>query len=486
MAIDARTYSKGEVDMAKELYHLMMDIPYFREHPTQLKLIATEEEEFVRFTQMAILEKGTSKEAVLILGTLDEPALSQKVRESDLQNAKGALAASVRVMERLSETLDDGCVVLMNVCDRYGGGLGMEAGLQKIREMQEAGYTFRAALTTHDTLSRGEHAVFFGSQACLRPAVYIAGKQVRTPAFSQGLDPAYILSTVVRDLTLNAPMMEKSQSEVSEPIYVNRMIVPGGTEFTTAGWGYASFTTSSLSRSPVEYIRDLKEHVCASFAKAMDELNTKYAAYCLKQNHAFAPIDVKRKVYTWDEYLNELVTVRGYAMQSAIRSKKDDILRRDPDLSGEELRLRLVHYIYEEFRLADEPIVILYFEDLPMHRVDVTGTTAQQQNLMLAVTAAVYEVDPSIRRRFFYPEMSYHAYLSSSDDTRDLKEALKFIPEPEETWTDRIRMSDALGIPAANMGGTTMLVDGRYIFDRTYQLETVPKLMESAIRRILR
>lgn len=483
--IDGRTYSKGEVDTAKYLYNRFLELDYFKEHPCHLKLIATDEDEFVRFNQVAMIEKGESKEAVVLINTMDEPALSQTISTSDIENLKGALATSVVLAERLSKKMQEGRFLIYNICDRYGSHKGMEAAVRHMEALTEEGIRIRAVITTHDFLTRGDRYVYFGAQALLRPAIFVAGKAVRQAVFHKGLDPAYLLSTIVRDLTLNSPLMERMQGEVSEPIYVNRLIVPGGTEFTTSPWGYAAFTTSSLTRSPLDYMRDLKDIVKQSYQKAMDELNTKYATYCLKRNVDFSAMETVQKVYTWDEYLNELVTVHGNSILSNLRNKKQEIQQRNPELPDSALRLQLVQYLYDTFKLADEPIVILYFEDFPYHRVDITGMDQDQRDLMMAFTSAINRVDPKIKRRFFYPEMSYHSYVCATDDMRDLKESLKCIPQAEDRFLERIRLTNALSIPTVNVGGATVIRDGDYGFDKEYQMEIIPKLIEEAVLKLL-
>ena len=39
LEMDAITYTKGEVDMAKLLYNLFMELPYFKENPQNVKLV---------------------------------------------------------------------------------------------------------------------------------------------------------------------------------------------------------------------------------------------------------------------------------------------------------------------------------------------------------------------------------------------------------------------------------------------------------------
>ena len=56
--IDALTYDRGEVDIAKALYNIYLGLDYFKDHPENVKLLATDEDEFVRFNQMAMVQKG--------------------------------------------------------------------------------------------------------------------------------------------------------------------------------------------------------------------------------------------------------------------------------------------------------------------------------------------------------------------------------------------------------------------------------------------
>lgn len=485
LSIDALTYEKGEVDIAKTLYNMYLELDYFKENPNNVKLMATDEDEFVRFNQISIIEKGESKDVVLLINTIDEPQLSGKYSQSDVKIIKATLAATIAVADELSKIVQDGKVIILNLCDRYGKNKGIESAVKYLLELKDEGHTFKAAITTHNMLTNGEESIFFGAQAIIKPAIFVAGKTVRTPLYSEGLDPSYMLSTFARDLTLNSVLMDNYQNEVSEPIYVNRFIVPGGTEVQSSAWGYTSFMTSTVNQDLKAYMDNLKCIVKNSYQKAIEELNTKYANYCLKRNIPFSPLNTQPKVYTWDEYLNEVVTVRGNSVLSSLRNEVEEKLKRNPDLPISELRLRLVKGIYDNQKLADEPMIIIYFEEAPSQRVEITGTNDLQTNLMMAFTSAINNVNPSIKRRFFYPDMSYHSYLNLSEDYRDLKESLKFIPEANKEEYNKINYAAILSIPTINVGGINKIVDGEFTFDEEYHFKTLPQLLVEGIRRLL-
>lgn len=484
--IDALTYDRGEVDIAKALYNIYLGLDYFKDHPENVKLLATDEDEFVRFNQMAMVQKGDSKDVVLIINTIDEPQLTGKYSKSDVKIIKSTLASNVVVLDELSKTDFDGNVMILNICDRYGNNKGMESAVKYIMSMKEECYNFKAAITTHSFLTNGEEAIFFGAQAIIKPAIFVAGKTVRTLLFDEGLDPSYMLSTFARDLTLNSVLMDNYQNEVSEPIYVNRFIVPGGTEVQSSAWGYTSFMTSTVNQDLKAYMNNLKNLVINSYNKAIAELNTKYASYCLKRNIPFSPLKIRPKVYTWDEYLNEIITVRGNSVLSSLRNDVEDKINRSPDLPLSELRLQLVKNVYDKHKLADEPIIIIYFEEAPSQRVDITGTNTLQRDLMLSFTSAINTVKPTIKRRFFYPDMSYHSYLNLSEDYRDLKESLKFIPMARPEEYHRINNAAKLSIPTINVGGINKIQDGKFTFDEKYHFETYPALMIEGIKRLFK
>lgn len=485
LSIDALTYEKGEVDIAKTLYNMYLELDYFKENPNNVKLMATDEDEFVRFNQISIIEKGESKDVVLLINTIDEPQLSGKYSQSDVKIIKATLAATIAVADELSKIIENGKVIILNLCDRYGKNKGIESAVKYLMQLKDEGHTFKAAITTHSILTNGEESIFFGAQAIIKPAIFVAGKTVRTPLYSEGLDPSYMLSTFARDLTLNSVLMDNYQNEVSEPIYVNRFIVPGGTEVQSSAWGYTSFMTSTVNQDLKAYMDNLKCIVKTSYQKAIEELNTKYANYCLKRNISFRPLNTQPKVYTWDEYLNEVVTVRGNSVLSSLRNEVEEKLKRNPDLPISELRLRLVKGIYDNQKLADEPMIIIYFEEAPSQRVEITGTNDLQTNLMMAFTSAINNVNPSIKRRFFYPDMSYHSYLNLSEDYRDLKESLKFIPEANKEEYNKINYAAILSIPTINVGGINKIVDGEFTFDEQYHFKTLPQLLVEGIRRLL-
>lgn len=482
--IDALTYDRGEVDIAKTLYNMYLELDYFKEHPDNVRLMATDEDEFVRFNQVSIIDKGESKDAVLIINTIDEPQLSGKYSQSDVKIMKATLAATIAAADELSKIVEDGKIIILNLCDRYGKNKGIESAVKYLMDLKKDGYNFKAAITTHSFLTNGEESIFFGAQAIIRPAIFVAGKTVRTPLFNEGLDPSYMLSTFARDLTLNSTLMDNYQNEVSEPVYVNRFIVPGGTEVQSSAWGYTSYLTSTVNQDLKAYMNNLKMIVKSSYKKAIEELNTKYASYCLKRNIEFKPLNTRPKVYTWDEYLNEVVTVRGNAVLSALRNETEEKLKRSPDLPLSELRLRLVKNIYDNQKLADEPMIIIYFEEAPSQRVDITGTDELQRNLMMAFTSAINNVKPTIKRRFFYPDMSYHSYLSLSEDYRDLKESLKFIPEANKDEYNKINFAAKLSIPTINVGGINKISGGNFSFDEEYHFKTLPSLLVEGIRRL--
>lgn len=482
---DAITYTKGEVDMAKLLYNTFMEMDYYKENPQNLKLIPTDEKTILRFNQVSILEKGESKDAVLIVNTIDEPALSEKLSRLDIMSMKATTASLFKTMENLSNELKSGVVVLVNVCDRYGEHEGIKSISKFILDLKNQGYNFKALFQTSLYLTNGEEAVFFGSQAILRPSIFFAGKMARTTAFYDGIDPGYILSTIVRDITLNSELMDIYQNEVSEPIYVNRMLVPGGTEFQSSQFGYVSFTTTSVSHSIVGFMREFKRVLSESLKKSIDEINIKYAKYCLKRGIKFIPVKNMPKIYTWDQYLNEVSTVRGEIVKASLSNKFKNFCSREDDMNLSEIRLRMVRYLYDNFKTANEPVLILYLEEFPFHRVDITGTTDEQRDLMLAVASAINEIDPKIKRRFFFPEVSYSSFFDFTEDYRDLKSSTEFIPGEPKDHIKALDISRELSIPSVTMGAMTKLIDGEYIFDEDYHFRKLPSLMTESIKRLL-
>ena len=80
----------------------------------------------------------------------------------------------------------------------------------------------------------------------------------------------------------------------------------------------------------------------------------------MKRDIKFTPMKNMPKIYTWDEYLNEVATVRGEVVNASMKNKFKVMENREDDVNPSEIRLRMVRYLYDNFRTANEPVLILY------------------------------------------------------------------------------------------------------------------------------
>lgn len=480
--IDARTFTRGEVDIAKKLYNSFLEIDYLKDFPLNNKLVATDEEDLVRFNHMALLEKG-GKDLVVLVNVLDDPPISPKFDNCDIFNTKAMLFNSKVIFNELSKTLNNGNFLVINICDRFGHNLGIEKAVNTLIEFLDRDYSIKALITTNDYTTLSGNAVFFGCQGIYRPAVFVGGKIVRTSELYKGLDPAGVLSSIIRSLTLNISCMDTLQNEISEPIYVSKLLVPGGNELSTQEWGYASFVTSSVTRNPSDYLLDFKNYVEKSYNLYLNEMNSKISSYLYKRKVDFKENELTPKVYTWSEYLNELITIRGNTVLTAINNRINQILNNNSDISEDELRLLAVRYVYDNFKISDKPVIIVYYDALPENRVDITGKTDAERELMTSVTRALNLVDSSIKKRFFYPEQSFQSYFNISDEFRDLKNLIKDLPYARKSYEDRIRNAEKLNIPTVNIGGV-FGVDCCDI-DKDYLFEKIPNIIIKTIEKLL-
>ena len=191
---------------------------------------------------------------------------------------------------------------------------------------------------------------------------------------------------------------------------------------------------------------------------------------------------------TYEEMEAELIKAHGSEYTAHMVEFKDDLLL-DASL---DLRMYAARVVEEAWKwMPDQsPAIIIFYSSLYSPRIEVTGETEDERNLIEALDSAVKTVQPGydepIVVRSFFPYISDMSFVALSDDD----EALDFASRNNPSWGTKFFVDyqeiRELNVPVINIGPYGLDAHKRYErMEIDYSVKIVPNLTYEVIRNVL-
>ena len=522
---------QGETNCARYIYEYYMGLDYFQRHPEQARLIQTENDFVERHSAYAYVKgtKGTSSRTVILIGHIDTVGvddygvfrdfafdpdhLPEKLLELDIGeevradiasgeymfgrgalDMKSGVAGHMYLIKYFSEHPEelDGNLIAYAECDEEDNSHGILTGLKEFKRLKEKERfdyiaCINADYSTGYNLADINRYIYFGSIGKLLPSFYVRGKETHVGQAYGGLDPNLILSELTRLMELNTDLCDEAQGEVTvPPISLKQADFKEGYTVQTALAGYAYYNFFTHSMSPVGVMAVSRQKAVEAFGNVIRHVNASYRRYCEKSHVDYEPLPWKSRVYTWEEYCDYLERRRGPEFREHIFRFAQQLNADEPAL---DLRLFSVRVIEEACRWDEDksPMIVVFFGSIFSARIEMTGKTEKEKELLAAVERAVQTVQPvcvnPIQIRMFYPYISDSSFMAISDDVSTIAAMGKNMPSWKTKYFYDVDLVREINVPVVNIG--TFGKDGHKVTERVhmkYTFEHVPNMTYLTIR----
>ena len=526
----------GESAVARYVGDYYMSLPYFQAHPDQVMVFQTKNDFVERHSTIAYVKgtKGNSNKTIILLGHIDTVGVDDFAQYRDYAfdtehlpevlkehfdlpqhviddidsgefmfgrgalDMKSGVAGHMVIMKYFSEHPEelDGNLVQFAECDEEDNSKGVITGLDVLVDLKKKeGFEYIACInadySTDYAPGDENRYIYYGSIGKLLPCFVAFGKEAHVGAAFSAFDPNLLIAEVTRNMSLNTDLCDIAQGEVAiPPISLKQMDTKGPYTVQTAlvAFSYYNYFTHGLN--PAQVLEKCKAIGVKSMDSVIEYLNTQWKRFCEISNVPCQPLPWKTRVYTWEEFYNELAEKHGKPFEDAIQAYKEKLQADDPTL---DLRLYSLKVAEEAWKWHEDksPALVIFFGSVYSARIEMTRKTEKECALLDAVEAAVEVVRPEaerqIKTRMFYPYISDSSFMAVCDELSSVDTLGANMPSWKTKYFHDVNKILEINVPVVNIG--TFGRDGHMLTERVDMKQTfrnVPNITFEAVSRLLK
>lgn len=534
--IPSEVKTSGEADVAKWIHNYYAELDYYKENPEHLIFQQTLNDSLERYNVLAMVKgtKGESNKTVILIGHLDTvgvedfghlkehafnprllPELLKKLNLGEEINkdidsgeymfGRGALdmksgvAGHMSLIEYFSKHPEElnGNLIAIAEADEEDNSTGIISALKALKQLKhDHDLDYIAAINADYSTPYFEEDknryVYFGTIGKLLPSFYVSGKETHVGQAYGGFDPNLLIAELTKRIQLNPELIDWAHNEATvPPMSLKQSDLKDLYTVQTALAAYSYYNFFTYSLSPKEVMEKMKEVAIQAYDSVIDYMNESYREYCEISDIEFKELPWKTRVYTWDEYYNELATIHGEKYKVFINNYAKDLHERNPSMDLRDFSLKLIKVSWERYGTDKSPAVIIYYSSTFSARIEVTGKTEEEENLLNSVRNAVEVLQPytdkPVVTKMFYPYISDSSFMSIFDDQADLRYLEKNMPAWGSKYIYPLEDILEIDVPVINIG--TFGKDGHKISERVhmrYTFEHVPNMTYQTIKGLLK
>ncbi|MFE8701971.1 M20/M25/M40 family metallo-hydrolase [Cytobacillus sp. FJAT-54145] len=531
--IESIVNTDGEKVIAHSLYTLLTSFPYFLENPTHATIEQTNHDDLERYNVLSFVKgtKGNSNRTVILMGHMDTVGiddfnqlkefactpdeLMRALRDEELPSTardhldsgewlfgrgvldmKSGLASHLYLLKYYSENPDqlDGNLVFLAECDEEDGSHGVLSALKTLKRWKEEHqFDYVAAINADFVSPRYEgdenRYIYKGTVGKLLPSFFITGAETHVGSCFEGLDPNFIAAELTKQINYSPELCNEAYGETTvPPVSLKQTDLKPSYTVQTALSAYVYYNFFIHSWSPKDVLVKLKEQATIAFENALATFYDRYKAFCEISGERFMPTEWSSRVYTFEEFEELLISENGAKYSSHMDAFKAELLL-DTSLDTRMFAARVVEEAWKWMK-DKSPAIILFYSSLYSPRIELSGKSEVEQNLIDAVETAVKAIQPTyqypIVTRNFFPYISDMSFVALSDD----EEGIRAVSDNNPGWGTKhfVEYSDIrdINVPVINIGPYG--IDAHKKLERmemTYSLEVVPNLTNEVIRELI-
>lgn len=531
--IESVVNTVGEIDIANSLYHLLDSLPYFQKNHSHLVKSRTEDDEIERYNVLAFV-KGTkvkSNKTVILMGHIDTVGIEDYSHLKDkacfpkeLMNAlscenlpdlvhehldsgewyfgrgvldmKSGVASHLYLLKYYSEHPEElvGNLVLLAECDEEDSSHGVLSALKDLKRWKEEHqFDYQALINSDFVAPRFEgdekRYIYKGTVGKLLPSFFITGSETHAGSCFEGVDPNYIAAELTRQISYNPDLCDESLGETPvPPVSLKLTDLKPTYTIQTALSSYVYFNFFIHSWSPQDVLIKLKDQAEIAFNNALKNLKERHRKYCERSGMSYSDLPWKTRVLIYEDMQKLLVEQYGEQFIQHMNKFKAKLLL-DKTLDTRMFAARVVE---EEWNWMKDksPAIILFYSSLYSPRIELTGKTEREQNLLDALDHAIEVVQPyypyPIVTRNYFPYVCDMSCVALSDD----EEGIRAVSENNPSWGTKHYVNyqaiREINVPTINIGPYGYDAHNRYErMEKHYSTEIVPNITNEVICRLL-
>ena len=409
---------------------------------------------------------------------------------------KSGVASNLYLLKYYSEHLEEleGNILLLAECDEEDGSHGVLSSLKTLKKWKEEhGFEYIAAINSDFVSPRFEgdenRYIYKGTVGKLLPSFFITGAETHVGSAFEGLDPNFIAAELTKQINYNPELCNEAFGETTvPPVSLKQTDLKPSYTVQTALSAYVYYNFFIHSWSPKDVLVKLKEQATIAFSNALTTFEERYRKYSEVSGEPFVSPPWKPRVFTYEEMEQLLIEENGGSFITHMNEFKQ-ILLKNTELDTRMFAARVVEEAWKWMKDKD-PAIILFYSSLYSPRIEVTGKTTDELNLISALEKAVETIQPEyphpIVTRNFFPYISDMSFMALSDD----EDGINAVSQNNPGWGTKhyVEFQDIrdINVPVINIGPYGL--DAHKKLERMemkYSLEIVPNITNLVIQNLL-
>ena len=323
------------------------------------------------------------------------------------------------------------------------------------------------------------------------PSFYVTGKETHVGQAYGGLDPNLLVAELTRNIELNTDLCDEAHGEVTiPPISLKQTDLKEYYNVQTPMAAYSYYNFFTLTMSPKDVMDKMKAIATESFDNIVEYTNSSYKTFCEKGNHKYTKLPWKTRVYSWEDFYNELATIHGDRFQVYIHNFAKTLHEENPSMDLREFSMKIINKAWNKWSDDKSPAIIIYFSSLFYSSIEIDDKNEADLNLIKSVEAAIDFVqdysDKPIVQKMFYPYISDSSFMSIIEDKSKMQALENNMPAWGTKYTHPIEDILHVNVPVVNIG--TYGKDGHKLSERVhmkYSFENIPNITYKTIKELL-
>lgn len=490
----SETGTAGEAEFADRLHALLLEIPYFRDHPEDLRLIESHGDPLTR--NVVALVRGTGRKTIALAGHFDTVStdnyhelkplacdslklkdtliadLSGRTRSEQEERAlqdllsgnflpgrgmldmKSGDAAGIACLEYFANCPDrKGNLLLIITPDEERESRGMRSlrdALPKIAESFDI--EISAAVNMDVTSDQGDgsegRAVYAGTIGKLLPFALVIGCSSHASYPFEGVSAQAMAAGILSRFEGNAALADKDDSDVSPPpICLEAKDLRDGYEVTTPERFWIAFNWLYHAMSAEDLFERFRNEVLTGAVEAVDHFAAQALEYGRLVGKSAGPAPATPRLVTFAELRALASQVAGEGFEAHYAEKESSLSAIDNPLS---LTRQLTEWLIGVARLSGPAIVVgfsgLHYPPSRL-RMEYVNDRALHTAIEKARTFLGNEPDRSLTWKPHFQGISDMSFLGQAATGSDVVSQ----NTPISRLIDR-PPTNALRFPAVNIG----------------------------------
>lgn len=389
----------------------------------------------------------------------------------------------------------DGNLLFISVPDEESLSAGMRQGavlLNALRDQFQLDYQLLINSEPHQRSSQ-EHACFYeGSVGKTMAVIYVKGFKTHIGQIFEGMNPAFLLSHIVRKTEMNPAFSDVFQTEVSPPpswSFCRDFKACYDASIPETAGGYLSFLT--MHRTPSDILTDLKTMCQEAFEDTVHTMNEHFQSFQSAQGVTNDALPWKPLVYTFSELYEEAHKQGGDSLNAALDQQYRSLCQaiQQGDLTIPESNFPMIETLIQHLP-HNRPLVVIafsppYYPHIANSAMDELSPRIHQLGGFINQYAKDHLNQSYIKKHYFMgiSDLSYVG-LQDPEKTRPFVESN--MPLWGDLYTLPFDSMEALKIPIINIGPWGK--DYHKMTERVYLPDVeihTPELIKAVINYVL-